>query len=100
MVDQQIEVTHIADVSMIKDAANSILAHQVLPPYFFSKTHYKGPSISTEPIERSGVIPDVDVGSWGVNPITTIGNKGVMGTSAPTSASSSAPVKDSTLPLA
>lgn len=91
-----------ADVVLIKDAANLITLHRALLPDSFGTTNFERPSILAEPIEKMSVSIDVNRDSQRVESIesmTTIGGEGVMDTSTPALASTSATIVAFTFPL-
>lgn len=60
-MDQQIMVTRMADISLIKDATNPILVYRAYPPSTSSMTQFKGPFILVEPIKSPYVCIDVEI---------------------------------------
>lgn len=60
-----------AYISFIKDAANLILAQRAHPPSTSGMTHFKGPFILDEHVERSDTATKVEMADLGGEPITT-----------------------------
>lgn len=98
-IDHQIKETYKININLIKDKANSILTQQVHPPPTAILTHFKGPSILTNYIERIDITIDIEIGEQRAKPEIFTAGKGAITTFAPASAATSEPARASTVPL-
>lgn len=57
-----IKVISIADISLIKDLANSVLGQRPQPPLTIILVYFKGPSLPNELVKRIDISLAIDMG--------------------------------------